>query len=222
MSTLLLRFNAPLQAWGTEARYEVSSTRREPSKSGVTGMIAAALGCPRDQYPSELNALRFGVRVDREGELICDFQTAKSSKDAYVTYRYYLCDALFLVGLEGEEALLKRIAYALLHPQFPLYLGRRSCPPTGKLVLGLREKGLTEALMCEPSLDGREKTAEALRILVDAEPGDRSAFMQKDVIISLNPMHRSYGFRGVREKMIEPPESHTHDPMAELEEAICT
>ena len=44
MSTLLLRLAAPLQAWGTESKFESRRTQREPSKSGVIGMLAAALG----------------------------------------------------------------------------------------------------------------------------------------------------------------------------------
>lgn len=37
MSTLLLRFAAPLQAWGTESKYDIRKTDREPSKSGIVG-----------------------------------------------------------------------------------------------------------------------------------------------------------------------------------------
>lgn len=104
MAVLLLRLAAPLQSWGNDdSKFETRKTWREPSKSGVIGMIAAALGYKRYETEKilELNKLRFGVRVDREGKLLRDFHTAKSSdKDkTYVTYRYYLADAIFLVGL---------------------------------------------------------------------------------------------------------------------------
>lgn len=47
-----------------------------------------------------------------------------------MTYRHYLQDAVFLVGLESEDtALLQELETALKHPVYPLYLGRRSCPP---------------------------------------------------------------------------------------------
>ena len=36
MSTLLLRFAGPMQAWGADARFDVCRTNREPTKSGVT------------------------------------------------------------------------------------------------------------------------------------------------------------------------------------------
>ena len=89
MSTLLLRFAAPLQAWGTDSKFDIRRTDREPSKSGVTGLLAAALGRRRDADLSDLCSLRFGVRTDREGRLIRDFHTVrKDSKTSYVTTRF--------------------------------------------------------------------------------------------------------------------------------------
>ena len=45
MAVLLLRLSAPLQAWGTEnSKFEIRKTGREPSKSGIVGLLAAALG----------------------------------------------------------------------------------------------------------------------------------------------------------------------------------
>ena len=39
----------------------------EPSKSGVLGLICAALGRDRSESLDDLASLRMGVRVDREG-----------------------------------------------------------------------------------------------------------------------------------------------------------
>ena len=82
-------------------------------------MLAAALGLRRDADLARLNALKFGVRADREGEDITDFHMAHSEKSSYVTYRHYLCDAVFLAGLEGEEELLKELAK---YPQEDIYI----------------------------------------------------------------------------------------------------
>ena len=50
MAVLLLRLAAPMQSWGTDdSKYETRKTEREPSKSGVIGMLAAALGYKRDE-----------------------------------------------------------------------------------------------------------------------------------------------------------------------------
>lgn len=132
MATLLLRLAAPLQAWGADSKFETRKTGREPTKSGVIGLLAAALGLRRDEHEAllRLTGLRFGVRVEREGQLLVDYHTAKTQdeKTSYVTYRHYLQDAVFLAGIESEDAaLLQQLQQALLHPAFPLYLGRRCC-----------------------------------------------------------------------------------------------
>ena len=73
MATLLLRLAAPLQAWGADSKFETRKTNREPTKSGVIGLLAAALGLRRDEREAlaRLAQLRFGVRVEREGQLLC-------------------------------------------------------------------------------------------------------------------------------------------------------
>ena len=158
MATLLLRLAAPLQAWGSDSKFNIRSTEREPTKSGVIGMIAAAMGMQRNDDPRKLeplNALRFGVRVEREDKFLKDFHMVHEmveKKDSHVTERYYLSDAVFLATLESEDkAFLERIAAALKSPVYPLYLGRRSCPPTLPVVLGIRDDKLIEVLKNEPS-----------------------------------------------------------------------
>lgn len=122
MSTLLLRLAAPLQSWGIDSKFDIRRTGREPSKSGVIGLICAALGIKRDddEMVSQLATLRFGVRVDKEGHFVRDFHMVRSKKgESYVTNRYYLADAEFLVGFESvDEELLKKIEYALLNQCF--------------------------------------------------------------------------------------------------------
>ena len=113
MSTLLLRLAAPLQSWGIDSKFDIRRTGREPSKSGVIGLICAALGIKRDddEMVSQLATLRFGVRVDKEGHFVRDFHMVKPKKgEPYVTNRYYLADAEFLVGFESvDEEFLKKI-----------------------------------------------------------------------------------------------------------------
>jgi len=67
MSTLLLRLAGPLQSWGVDAKFDRRGTERAPTKSGVIGLVAAALGRLRNESVEDIQALRFGVRVDREG-----------------------------------------------------------------------------------------------------------------------------------------------------------
>ena len=219
MSTLLMRLAAPLQAWGLESKFDVRRSGREPTKSGVIGLAAAALGIRRDEDTrlAELAAMRFGVRIDREGVMMRDFHTARTSSTAYVTQRYYLSDAVFVAGLESEdEALLNRIADALAHPVFPLYLGRRSCPPAGPLCMGVVPAALEDALAAAP-LQAAGAPANGLRMVVEVKPGHKGGFV-RDVPVSFNPEKRLYAFRQVNETTIGSGRSPAfHDPMAELE-----
>ena len=224
MATLLLRLAAPLQAWGADSKFETRKTGREPTKSGVVGLLAAALGLRRDEREAllRLTGLRFGVRVEREGQLLVDYHTAKTQdeKTSYVTYRHYLQDAVFLAGIESEDAaLLQQLQQALLHPAFPLYLGRRCCPPTLPLCLGIRQGSLLDVLRTEP-MQGRKPETGKLRIVADADPADPAAVPRQDLPVSFSPVHRQYGFRPVREWRLERPEMPEpteHDPMAELQ-----
>ena len=180
MATLLLRLAAPLQAWGADSKFETRKTNREPTKSGVIGLLAAALGLRRDESEglARLTGLRFGVRVEREGQLLVDYHTVKTQdeKNSYVTYRHYLQDAVFLAGLESEDAaLLQQLQDALQHPAFPLYLGRRSCPPALPLCLGLRQGSLQETLQTEPPLC----PGKLCRMVLDADPQEPGAAVQR-------------------------------------------
>lgn len=224
MSTLLLHLAAPLQAWGTDSKFEVRRTNREPSKSGVIGLLAAALGLRRDADLSKLSALRFGVRVDRNGEVIKDFHMAKAEKTSYLTYRYYLSDAIFLVGLESEDrSFLEQIERALRNPCFPLFLGRRSCPPTLPLVLGIREDALETALRGEENqnkdLKSRRQSHRYIRL--DCGEGEQEGTVVQDLPISFNPMRREFAYRRAKEIWLRDDvnteeSAEEHDAMAEL------
>ena len=217
MGTLLLRLAAPLQSWGLD-KFERRGTENIPTKSGVIGMLAAALGRRRVDCDNmqDLLSLRLGVRVERSGGLLRDFHTAKSSTSAYVTYRYYLSDAVFLVGLEGGDLFLDELARALQSPAFPLFLGRRSCPPEGRIFLKIAQgKSLLDALLKEPSiLPDNDADTSKRRIVVEADLDNKGVYRQRDVPLSFNQAHRKYGFRRVHEVRRMIPE---HDTIQELD-----
>lgn len=219
MSTLLLRFAGPLQAWGADSRFDVRRTNREPTKSGVIGLIASALGLRRDAPLDELNRLYFGVRVDREGVLLRDLHTVRKDKNtSYMTTRYYLSDAVFLIGLHSDdEALMQRLEHAVRNPAHPLFLGRRSCPPEGRVCLGLRQMPLEEALKSEPSLippkPSKPCEPQRARIVLD-DP--RGTARLNDLPVSFSPYNRQYAYRAAREMWNTFPANDAHDPMLEL------
>jgi CRISPR system Cascade subunit CasD len=140
MNVLLLRLAGPMQSWDMQSRFPLRTTGLEPSKSGVIGLICAALGRHRGQPIKDLARLLMGVRVDREGKMGSDYHTAlnvikasgapSKTGEAVVSRRFYLADADFLVGLEGEDLnFLKEIDAALQNPCWPLFLGRKAFPP---------------------------------------------------------------------------------------------
>lgn len=191
MTALLLRLAGPMQAWGTESRFDVRDTGTEPSKSGVVGLLAAALGRPREASVDDLAALRFGVRVDREGALRDDFHTVlnvarvpgkeRDARHAVVTRRAYLADADFLAGLEGDPDLLGALDRALARPRWPLFLGRKAFPPAEPVRLpdrpplgpGLRDEPL-EIALCAIAWRARGSPADrraTLRLVLEDPAG---------------------------------------------------
>ncbi|HNY27706.1 MAG TPA: type I-E CRISPR-associated protein Cas5/CasD [Candidatus Sumerlaeota bacterium] len=146
VQTLFLRLEGPLQAWGDqESKFGVRRSGEAPTKSGVIGLLCAALGVPRseaaDTWLPRLAALRMGVRMDRPGVRSWDYHTVgaememrtaegKTKSGAMLTRREYLGDASFLVALQGEPALIAELRDALSAPKWTLYLGRKCCPPS--------------------------------------------------------------------------------------------
>lgn len=134
--TLLLRLEGPMQSWGYRSRFDYRDTALEPTRSGVIGLICAAMGIARGEDISCFDALRMGVRVDKEGRLERDYHTALnvikaggSGTDTVQSWRDYLTDASFTVGLQSEDKnLLEDIAKRLKSPQWPLFLGRKAFP----------------------------------------------------------------------------------------------
>lgn len=181
MPTLLLRLQGPMQSWGTTSRFDERDTQLEPSKSGVLGLVCAALGRDRREPVDDLAALKMGVRVDREGVVLRDYQTAigiinaagkVDMKRTVVSPRYYLSDAAFLVGLEGDGVLLAQIHQALKTPHWPLGLGRKGCLPSPPVYLpdGLQDNELLAALRGYRALtEGAGQHAR--RLLVEATEG---------------------------------------------------
>ncbi|MFC0530336.1 type I-E CRISPR-associated protein Cas5/CasD [Phytohabitans kaempferiae] len=205
MSVLLLRLAGPLQAWGSSSRFARRGTEVAPTKSGVIGLLAAAKGVRRTEPLTELLGLEFGVRLDQPGQILRDFQTARSldgRQSAPLTYRFYLSDAVFLAAVSGERELLHGLAEALNRPQFPLYLGRRSCPPVGPINLGVHDETLDDALKQWPWLAAKWYRRKAshmvqLEIIRDARPGEPVTETMPDEPVSFDPAHRQHTWRSV-------------------------
>jgi CRISPR system Cascade subunit CasD len=193
MPTLLMRLSGPMQSWGTRSRFDERDTDLEPSKSGVLGLVCAALGVDREDWVNlePLTHLRMGVRADEPGVLRVDYHTAQdvitadaSKTRTAVSRRYYLSDAVFLVGLEGaDRSLLERIHAALKNPHWPLSLGRKAFVPSQTVFLeppetvyngvvapnGVQEAALEEALRTYPFIGRQPPKDGQVRLMLQAD-----------------------------------------------------
>ncbi len=231
MATLLLRLVGPMQSWGTTSRFTQRDTRHEPSKSGVIGLLAAALGIPREDWNNlePLTRLMMAARHDRPGTPKRDYQTAACAasdtiiradgslaKDGgVVSERFYLADAAFLIGLESpDRALLDKAHAALRNPAWPLSLGRKSYVPSESIWIedGLKDLPLLETFRIHPWL-GSKRPWEALpeRLRVSLESEDGSGLMAMDQPLS-SFAERRFGARFIRSDWIPFPGEAAHVP----------
>src|SRR5690606_39087799 len=114
-------------------------------------------------------------------------------------YRYYLADAVFVAVVSGDRDLLEGLEQAVRSPRFPLYLGRRSCPPVGPVSLGVHDGDLRETLRQVPwqaSAWHRRRlqvNPVPLQVVRDASPGEAGTETIRDEPLSFDPRRREYG-----------------------------
>ncbi len=230
MKSILLRLEGPLQAWGTQSKLGVRATDREPSKSGVLGMVGAALGMERADSAmlATLCSLRMAVRVDRAGLLLRDYHTAGGghfrgreylvfgAHDCIPSNRYYLQDASFVVALSGEDELVDRVARAVQSAHWPLFLGRRACPPAVPVFLGVASDNAVAAVRTAPLAERIDQ--DSLRIVVEVPP-EEGGEPRYDVPLSFAEGARRYGLRYVRTDWFRTRPLTSPDPTPATEDA---
>ena len=156
-SYLSLLLDGPMQSWGFSSQFRFRTTGLYPTKSGVIGILAAAMGI--DKYSSraaeeisKLSELKMvSIALPRndclysdsqaEPSLLIDYHTVKETKsadnkkllNAVQTMRHYLCDRRFGILLTGDSNLLHQVAEALKNPRWGIWLGRKCCIPSTPL-----------------------------------------------------------------------------------------
>lgn len=193
-NTLFLRLEGPLQSWGERARWSERDTALEPTKSGVVGLLACALGWSEDADLRRLSrAIHLAVRCDRPGVLLEDYHTVvggvlsaegkvkrnvnTKEPETVVTHRAYLCDASFLVVIQATPEWITRLAAAVQNPVWPYYLGRKSCVPAVPVFL---DTGFFERL--EDTLQIDRIDAHPLWVVTESDP--EHGIMHRDEILS--------------------------------------
>ncbi|MEZ2122812.1 type I-E CRISPR-associated protein Cas5/CasD [Corynebacterium sp. CCM 9203] len=234
MTVVVLQLAGSLQAWGSESRFNHRKTLDHPTKSGVIGLVAAALGRSREESIDDLAILRFGTRIDQPGTLLTDFQTeidwekvsrgtAINKASRPLTHRDYLSDAVFLAALEGQNEEICQIAEALQKPRYPLFLGRRSCPPSKRIFLSVEEGPLEQVLndyrwLASEVYTDSLKESVRLHYYRDALPGEKYDELIRDTPRSFRENGRAHDLRGVVHGFTEPrnagnTSTPNHDPM---------
>lgn len=230
---LLIRLSSPLIAFGGETIDNFGVIRDFPALSMVTGLIANALGWDRgdDVLHNRLQTrLRLGTRLEAAGSRLTDFQTAQlaandkgwttwgiaeerrggaaSYGSPHLRYRDYHADLTALVALRLEPAdeapSIDDIAAALDRPKRPIFIGRKPCLPTTRLMDGWVEADtVLQALQLAPLQHG----SVALRAQWPDSEGQLAGDRVLDLCDERNWTSGVHGgWRPVREGIIHAPE----------------
>ncbi|WP_419644377.1 type I-E CRISPR-associated protein Cas5/CasD [Thiolapillus sp.] len=151
---LVFQLYAPLASWGGQAVGQERPSDDHPGRSALLGLLAAALGIRREEeaeHRALSNACRFGIRLLAPGLALRDFHTiqvppvAKKQQHlqtrrdelreprvgTMLSFRSYRQDAVSVVAVTSNDARFRPaiLLDTLFEPVFPLYLGRKACPP---------------------------------------------------------------------------------------------
>lgn len=220
---LALLLDGPIQSWGHASRFERRTTALHPTRSGVIGLLAAAVGIDKHAANEVAQLARFNAlivttltlprRNRRAQELLMqrleDYHTVtgirrasgKEDEDATVqTYRHYLLDARFGVLIEGASESLEEIAAALRNPKWGVWLGRKCCLPASPLLVaspGARAV-VWSALLLRAGYIGTESEEQFDRVL-EVAATDSGADMIEDAPVAFGaPIGERHAARWIR------------------------
>lgn len=168
---LYLRFAGPLQSWaGPRISGFVSRTNPYPTRTGIEGLLAGALGLPRGEFPEWFSELEISVRADHSGTFCDDFQiilprdeslafqerlyriftgkglpknakhTPEAQNNPAIIRRTFLANAEFLVRIMADDH-VDELNAAICSPAFVSYLGRKAFAPEFPFYLGVGDSG---------------------------------------------------------------------------------
>lgn len=223
-NTLFLRLEGPLQSWGERARWDVRDTAPEPTKSGIVGLLGCALGIKEDDKLASISRkIRVGIRCDRPGTFSIDYQTVTGgvlsaegkiklnasthTPETVVSSRVYLSDASFLAAIQAEPEDIQEFSHAVRDPVWPVFLGRKSCPPTCFIYEGegdftSLEQALKEWRISDNRISGfskNESGSAMIRAVIECGPDE--GVMRRDEILSNR--YRTFLPRYTRDVAIE-------------------
>jgi CRISPR system Cascade subunit CasD len=152
-----------------------------PSASLIVGLLGNALGYRRTEIgklQQLQNRLQYAVRIDRPGQRVTDYQTAELHKDdkgwttygtpegrsgapstysgQYQRFQDFHADAAITIALvldpQNTAPVIDDLARALDAPARPLFIGRKPCLPSDRLLLGVVEAETLENALAKADL----------------------------------------------------------------------
>ena len=196
---IVLRLEGVMQSWGEDSKWNHRGSSQMPTKSGIVGLLACAMGLGRDDHDIvELGkAITLAIRADRPGMIMTDFQTVTGSPlmtaegkprgggNTFISRRDYLQDASFTVFLEAREGWEERIVNALSNPVWPVYLGRKSCVPSRPVLMEttLEYSSLQDAVKRYPL---SERSIKPVEYELEVGNDSLSSFSRTDQRISID------------------------------------
>jgi len=171
-ATAVLLLAGVMQSWGDRSMFSDRGTLAHPTRSGVVGLLACALGSDRAAGLEWSDHLTIHVRADQPGEVTSDFHTiggsypdgrgmitanGKPRKNTHgqpsttMSTRRYLADAAFLVTITGPDQVVATLATALRAPRWPIYLGRKGAVPSHPVLLSVTTADPSSVLATTPA-----------------------------------------------------------------------
>ena len=156
MDYLVFRLYGPMASWGQAAVGGERPTGMAPGRAAILGLMGAALGIKREDEAGQqqlFDELQFAVKQLSAGTLMRDYHTVQvpstdkkhrhytrkselsvDKLNTVLSSRHYRQDGVWIVAVYLKEGAkhhtLEQIQKHLQRPVFPLYLGRKSCPPS--------------------------------------------------------------------------------------------
>ena len=217
ISHAALFFDAPMVSFGVDSKFDQRDTLTFPSRSVVTGLIAAAMGIPRGDSVrlAELAGLAVVSIVfpNAPGSIEEDYQTIgggypDSMKRSFApltaegkprgtvqTQRYYLTGSRSAAIVSGESKLIAQIETAMRDPVWGGWIGRKCCIPATPVFQGIfqtEDDALKKLRELAGLSDGNEP-----RIFRECSPLDPEAVLYPDVPVDFQ--NREFAPRALKE-----------------------
>ena len=214
MRHLMLNLEAPMMAFGGETIDNYGVSRWFPSASMLTGLLANALGWKRThrrKHQDLQDGLVFAARIDREPPnrvFYRDFQSAQLAKGdkgwttrgvpegreggtygtPHLRHRDYLVDAQVTaaVRLRSDRNIpdVGEIAAALDNPARPLFIGRKTCLPSGRILGGIREAHSALAALLEHPISLADTDTRHVRMVWPANDPESSVQPTREYMLT--------------------------------------